>query len=421
MEGRPHVAVIGAGAVGAAIALRLRLDGLPVTLFDPDPAGRQGASYGNAGHIGAASVVPWANPSNRRTALTARRDPLHPLRFDVIQMARHPTWVARWLRASTEARAERGAGHLAALLALCYPTLLPLLEVAEASHLLRRDGLLHVFQSEAAYRAAEAGFEQRRRHGVQVEALSLGALREIEPAVVTGNHVRISRAVLLPDVAQVLDPGSMVAAFVGAFQQTGGAVVRRRVEAIRPRPDEIDLMCGDAEPRAFDRVIVAAGAASAELARPLGAKVPLIAERGTHLQFDAGGDLLTRSVLFVDRRVVFSPMARGLRVTTGAEFTHPATPPDPHAMDPVFAAAHALLPAAPPIEEAERWTGDRPSTPDSLPVIGPAPRDPRVLLAYGHGHTGLTLAAPTAALVSDLVHDRAPPLDLRPFAADRPP
>lgn len=421
MEGRPRVAVIGAGAVGAAIALRLHLDGLAVTLLDPDPAGRRGASWGNAGHIGAASVVPWANPSNRRTALASRRDPLHPLRFDAIQTARHPAWVARWLRASTKARAERGAGHLAALLASCYPSLMPLLEAAGASHLLRRDGLLHVFQSEAAYRAAEAGFEQRRRHGVRVEPLSLGALRELEPAIATGNRVALSRAVLLPDVGQVLDPGAMVVAFLARFRRDGGVVERRRVEAIRPMPDAVRLEPDEGERRGFDRVVVAAGAASMRLARPLGARVPLIAERGTHLQFDAGGDLLTRSVLFVDRRVVFSPMARGLRLTTGAEFTDPATPPDPRAMDSIFAAAHPLLPAVPPIEEAERWTGDRPSTPDSLPVIGPAPRDGRVLLAYGHGHTGLTLAAPTAALVSDLVCGRAPALDLGPFAADRPP
>jgi D-amino-acid dehydrogenase len=89
-------------------------------------------------------------------------------------------------------------------------------------------------------------------------------------------------------------------------------------------------------------------------------------------------------------------------------------------MAPLFEAARGLSPRIPPLSQARRWSGDRPSTPDSLPVIGPAPRDPRVLLAYGHGHLGLTLAAPTAALIADLVAGRRPAVDLAPYAADRP-
>ena len=51
--------------------------------------------------------------------------------------------------------------------------------------------------------------------------------------------------------------------------------------------------------------------------------------------------------------------------------------------------------------------GPRPSTPDSLPVIGRAPGAPNAILAFGHGHMGLTLAALTGEIVADLATERA--------------
>jgi D-amino-acid dehydrogenase len=63
--------------------------------------------------------------------------------------------------------------------------------------------------------------------------------------------------------------------------------------------------------------------------------------------------------------------------------------------------------------------GHRPSLPDSLPVIGRSRRASNALFAFGHGHVGLTAAAPTADIVADLVAGREPFMPIAPFAADR--
>ena len=65
------------------------------------------------------------------------------------------------------------------------------------------------------------------------------------------------------------------------------------------------------------------------------------------------------------------------------------------------------------------WMGCRPPLPDSLPVIGPAPGEPRVVYAFGHGHLGLTQAAATAELVAALVSGEPTQLDLTPLRAGR--
>ena len=66
-----------------------------------------------------------------------------------------------------------------------------------------------------------------------------------------------------------------------------------------------------------------------------------------------------------------------------------------------------------------QWMGFRPSLPDSLPAIGAAPADPRVIYAFGHGHLGLTQAAATATLVAQLAAGHAPSIDLAPFSPAR--
>jgi glycine/D-amino acid oxidase-like deaminating enzyme len=79
--------------------------------------------------------------------------------------------------------------------------------------------------------------------------------------------------------------------------------------------------------------------------------------------------------------------------------------------------AHELVPA---LGQAGRaWVGFRPSMPDSLPVIGPSPRDARVLYAFGHGHIGLTLAGVTGRIVSDLISGFDPPLNIEPLRPAR--
>ena len=80
--------------------------------------------------------------------------------------------------------------------------------------------------------------------------------------------------------------------------------------------------------------------------------------------------------------------------------------------------ARALLPDL-RVEPRDNWMGHRPSTPDSLPVIGRAPRFPEAFFAFGHGHLGLTLGPITGKLTAYLAAGRAPSVDGTPYAAER--
>jgi len=115
-----------------------------------------------------------------------------------------------------------------------------------------------------------------------------------------------------------------------------------------------------------------------------------------------------------------TPMQQGLRLAGTVEFAGLNSAPDYRRAKVLLQHANQLL-AEPTIAnpELEPWAGNRPSLPDSLPVLGQAPRHPGVYFNFGHQHLGLTWAALTAELTSTLLLGQAPGLDLSPYRIDR--
>ena len=120
-------------------------------------------------------------------------------------------------------------------------------------------------------------------------------------------------------------------------------------------------------------------------------------------------------VVFADHGFVASPLADGLRIGGAVELAAVDAPPNYARALALRQKARRYLPAIPETGGTE-WMGRRPSTPDSLPVIGPHPRDRRIVFAFGHGHLGLTLSATTARLVSAILSGTAAPA---PFGIER--
>jgi D-amino-acid dehydrogenase len=168
-----------------------------------------------------------------------------------------------------------------------------------------------------------------------------------------------------------------------------------------------------------DLVVMATGAWSRDLAAQLGEKPMVTAERGYHIMIENAPNMPAISVASGDRNVSIVSLSNGLRMTTMAEFTAIDAPPDHERAMRIFAPAAALIRGL-ELNVASRWVGSRPSTPDSLPVIGRSPRHRNVIYAFGHGHLGVTFGAVTGAIVGTLARDETPNLDITPYRPDRP-
>jgi glycine/D-amino acid oxidase-like deaminating enzyme len=164
------------------------------------------------------------------------------------------------------------------------------------------------------------------------------------------------------------------------------------------------------EVRNADCVVVAAGVRSRELLRTINVDVPLIAERGYHIQASQHAWPDLPPVVFEDRSMIVTRFTSGLRIASFVEFADPDSPPDPRKWARLHRHAHALgLPSGPALTQ---WMGARPTLPDYLPAIGRSRLASNLIYAFGHQHLGLTLAPLTGQIVAALATRSPPPVDI---------
>lgn len=127
---------------------------------------------------------------------------------------------------------------------------------------------------------------------------------------------------------------------------------------------------------------------------------------------------LSRPVVYGEKSFVLAPMEMGIRMTSQVEFAGLETEPDYRRVRSLVPFAQKMLPGL-KAEEKDVWLGYRPSLPDSLPVIGPSEKDPRVMFAFGHQHYGMTLGPSTAKLVCNHILGKPETVPLWPYRANR--
>lgn len=401
VSGRGTVAILGAGLVGLACARALQRAGFQVTVVDRGGPG-EGASFGNASHIATASVIPQATPGILRQTINLLRDPTGPLVARPGYVAKHLPWFLRFISNGNPATMKAGSLAMAAMIGKAWDSWLPVLDDINARHLVIQSGALHVFRSQAALDAAQGSYAFRRDLGVASERLNAEAARAMEPTLSPG----IGGAMHVPSMGYVTDTLSLSLGLAARIEQDGGRIVKATATGLDAKG--IQTQEGRIE---ADLVVLAAGAWSQAFAKQLGVHIPLVSERGYHVMLPRESSTLRMPLLLVERKVAVTPMEKGIRLASMAEFDVPDAKPDHDRAVPVLTGLDGWAKGldAKPIS---RWVGPRPSVPDSRPVIGRAPGAPNVLLACGHGHLGLTLAALTGDAITALALGQPPEIDM---------
>lgn len=389
--------VIGAGVVGAACALQLQRDGHRVRLIDRDAPG-SGTSSGNAGSISTGSVVPVALPGMLRQVPGWLLDPQGPLSVRWSYLPKALPWLIQWIRSSKKERTESYAAALAQLTLNAVEDWKSILEPEQ------RDRLIHQKGQLLASRTQEAGatelFAQalREANGVVTETLGEDELRQLEPSLSRD----FRRGIFIPDSGHTTNPQALTEALVDLMQASGGRFTRAEVIDIERSGGQAKAVVTAGGRFPAEKVVVATGAFSLELAGPLGDRVPLDTERGYHAMLLNPELTLSRPTSDMDRKFFATSMEGGLRVAGTVEIAGTKAPPD-------YSRARRLLKQAkdmlPDLDTGEHkfWLGYRPSLPDSLPVIDRSQNVGNVWYAFGHGHIGLTTAPATARLVSQML------------------
>lgn len=414
----PKIAVIGAGVYGLSTALRLQENGALVTVFDPvAPGERAQASYGNGGILARAAVVPVATPGLALKALPMALDPEAPLFLRWSYLPAAAPWLARFLLSGRGAEVERISKALTPLLEDAVDQHFALARMVKADGYIRRGDYVYLYKDRGAFEADRFGFDLRRARGFtwmerDRERLTL-ADRYLGGAYGFG--------VALDDHAWIEDPAAYLRAYAEAFRRIGGAIATAAVDDIAPDEHGVSVTAAG-ETRRFDRVVLAAGAWSAKLSRRLGVEPRLETERGYHLMLKRPSVLPPCAYMLADAKFVATPMRvdgePALRLAGLVEIGGLDAPAADAPIALLRRRVKALYPSL-TWEAEEPWLGHRPSTPDSLPLIGETPLAPRVVFAFGGQHIGLTTGPKVGRLVADIVFGRRPNIDMTPYRPDR--
>ncbi|WP_366658231.1 FAD-dependent oxidoreductase [Fodinicurvata sp. EGI_FJ10296] len=406
------VIIVGAGVVGMATAVFLRRDGHDVTVIDPAGPG-EGCSYGNAGSISPDMVIPMAMPGMMTKIPRWLFDPLGPLAIKPRYFPRALPWLLRWIESGRGARVRTLSSHLRTLHRPVFELYRELLGNAAESHI-RTAGQLYVWRGLEATSTELLSDALREVAGVHTEAVDAGQLREMEPAL--GEDFR--RGLYFPDNGHTADPRALVRALAEEFERAGGVIASRKAEGFEIGPSGVTAVRTSDGSLSASAVVIAAGAFSAPLAAAVGARVPLETERGYHVSLPDPGITVNNKLSNREQMFSVTAMENGLRFAGTVEIAGLHAPPVAARTDVLLRHAKAMFPGL-RTEGCEVWMGFRPSMPDSLPVIGRAPRIANAWLAFGHGHTGMTGAPMTGRLIADMIAGRPTAVDAAPYSPAR--
>lgn len=410
---RYDVMVLGAGIVGASCAAQLALNGARVALVDRREPGEE-TSFGNSGFIDASAFIPHVMPRDLRTLLKRVRGETPHVNLHFAMLPRLASWLRRYWNESTPERVLAAAARLSPLAAHAVTEHKKLAAAAGVSELIRDTGLLRLYRSKAAFDSAAGDRELMRRYAIELRELDPTQLAELEPCLAPVVH----RAVWLPRACFTINPGALTKAYAKLAQRNGGAFVPADAGGLAKTADGWELATKQGTIRAA-QIVVALGPWALDLLARFGVSAPIAIKRGYHMHYGlAGNAVLGRPVGDVESGFVLSPMAMGVRLTTGAEFADRDAAPTPLQLGACEPLARTLVPLDRALAPSP-WMGARPCTPDSSPIIGAAPGQAGMWLAIGHGHWGLGLGAATGRLIADLVTGATPVVDPQPLSLDR--
>jgi D-amino-acid dehydrogenase len=406
-----EVIVLGAGIVGVSAAYAVRQRGLSVILIDRREPGSE-TSHGNAGILSSGSILPLNRPS-LWSALPAYMTNRHAaLRWDPAWAIRNIDWLVRFLANATTSRIKPRATALHGLIGASLKLHREWIVKADAAQRIRETGWLKAWRSDAIAAAKE---EQAflAEYGIASLILDRQAISALEPNILPVYKVGL----LHTQTASVDSPGAVVKAYARMFVGSGGQIRQSQINAIVPDGEGWRVVLADGG-IAARHVVVALGPWSWDLLRPLGYHVPMAFERGYHREFQPNpARSLQRPIHDAEGSFLMTPMEQGIRVTTGVELTARDAPSSFAQLDQVVPVARGVVEFGEAV--GEPWRGARPTLPDSLPMIGPAPRHSGLWLAFGNQHIGFTTGPATGAAIAAMIGGATPSFDASAFSPSR--
>ena len=405
--------VVGGGMVGLSTALYLQRQGVQVTLIERQHIGA-GASFGNACMLTNTSIIPIATPGLTKKIPFYLTNPDSPLRVTKGYIVKNFRWFFNFWRGASHQALYYRAELLNGLLCDVYEQHMALADGTDASQYLVYRPTLTPFISDKTRNADATVWDIRKKLCAGITELDDGDLMDKMPAL----NPKWTKSYLMSNYGSVSNAGAYLNALSDAFEQAG-TLVYSPVLGFETQDNTVTGVKTNHGVIRADIYAICAGVYSHQLSEQLGDTVPLLAESGYHMEIRNPNIEIQYNILSAAHGMAITNVENGLRCTIFAEYAGlNATPKYEHAERMIRKNLQELLPDL-RVEECTLWRGDRPSTSDSLPVIGKASRYDNVFYGFGHQHIGMSAGPKTGLVLSEVICGKSPSINIQGFSVTR--
>ena len=415
------VLVLGAGVVGATTAYFLARDGHQVTVIDREPRSAMETSFANGGQISACHAKPWAGPGVPKQAFLWMFQPDAPLlfkpwRFDPPLWS----WGLKFLRNCTSAREHVNMNRTLRVALYSRSVLQALRQRTNIQYDQVTAGILHIYRSQASFEEGEATAAKLKALGLPQDILTPQECVRAEPAL-----AHVAKTDLVGGLMSPEDESGDAHKFsleITKLAMTHGAtfdfgVTVKKIEAANGRVTRVITNRGE---ESCDAVVLAMASYTPQIAADLNLFLPIYPAKGYSISVEIENPSEAPTVSITDEGAftVFSRLGNRLRVAGTAELAGWNLSIDPVRVEPLKRNAQSLFPKASSYEALHPWCGLRPTTPDSVPILGKTPYE-NLFLNTGHGTLGWTMACGSGQVIADLIAGRTPEIDLEGLGLER--
>ena len=397
-----RVIVLGSGVIGVASAYYLAQQGASVTVLDRQAGPAEETSFGNAGQISPGYSTPWAAPGIPFKAVKWMFQHHAPLAINMDGSMWQLQWMAQMLKNCNPQSYAINKERMTRVAEYSRDCLRDLRKATGIHYENRSKGTLQVFRNEAQLEAVQRDIQVLKECGVDYELLLKQDLAKVEPALAFAQDKLVGGLHLPND--ETGDCYLFTNALANLAKDMGvDFKFNQNVEKLVVEGNEIKGVVVDGKVLTADRYVLAFGSYSRDFLKPLNLDLPVYPVKGYSLTIPIVDPAFAPQSTVLDEtyKIAITRFDERIRVGGMAElsgFNHGLNENRRATLQMV---TQDLFPGG-DMQQATFWTGLRPMTPDSTPIIG-ATRFSNLFLNTGHGTLGWTMACGSGKLISDLV------------------
>ena len=414
-----RVLVLGSGVIGVTSAYYLAKQGVEVTVIDRQAGAAQETSFGNAGQISPGYSTPWAAPGIPLKAVKWLFQQHAPLAIKLDGSLWQLQWMLQMLKNCNAKRYAINKERMVRVAEYSRDCLQQLRQDTGISYENRSQGTLQVFRKAAQLDAVQQDIKVLQDSGVPFKLIDNSkALADIEPALANATDNLVGGLHLPHD-----ETGDCFLFCQALAQQAKALGVKflynQTIEKLVVDAGAIKGVMVNGELLTADQYVLALGSYSRALLQPLQLNLPVYPVKGYSLTVPIiNADLAPQStVLDETYKIAITRFDNRIRVGGMAELSGFDVSLNPQRRATLEMVTQDLF-AGGDLPNASFWTGLRPMTPDSTPIIG-ATRYRNLFLNTGHGTLGWTMACGSGKLISDLVLGKTPDIRIDGLSLQR--